>query len=640
MFLKIINKGLSFVLLFFYCQYFYGQREMDEIYYNDSSLYDVKYYHINIEASADTIFINGFTEIGAVAIRKTLSSFFIQIHDSLKIDSVLIENYKLNFLHKNNWLKVYLPPDKNINVGNFFKTKIFYKGNVTSSNYMNFSNITAYNDYNIFYTLSEPFSSLDFYACKQYLTDKADSAIITVTTPTGQIAVSNGLLCEKKYNPNNNKVTWIWKTHYPIAYYLISITISNYKEYTYKFFDYQVKDSVLYQNFIYNDESYFAENKDQIDDVVKVISYFEQILNYPYPFYKEKYGQVNVPISGGMENQTITTLSDFSFALVTHELAHSWFGNLVTCSNWQDIWINEGFATYLNYLAVEHFYPENKEYWLETTINQILKERDESIYVPEKNKYFEPRIFNYRTTYLKGAMLIHMIRNKIGNDNLFFGVLSDFLKKYAYRNAGTNEFISLLEEKTNTDWHAFFNQWYYGSGYPIISAEAKIKLNNINLSVKLTSSFEGNRFSNISLPLRIEFDNNYDTTINLILNDTLQEYTLFFNNKVKNIIGNYNKTLLAQIDIKMTEEQIEDTSECIVYPNPSKDCFWIGFPKGNNNNKEVFVYDTLGKSISKYKTNKQFYHICLPPTLQGIFYLEINDGIKKYKSTLIKIDNR
>ncbi len=336
-------KTILFLILLLLHQVIKSQIEKEPEFYEDSSSYDVTFYWLNLNLSDNSKYISGNTSIVAKATNTNLSRFYIELSDTLSVDSIMINNINQSFYHKNGWIKTVL--NNAIDKDKYFTAKIFYHGQGTSSNPLGGFNIDSVQPSTVLSVLAEPFSSSVVFPCKQYLTDKADSVFVYITVPNGQVVASNGLLKRKVVEPGN-KITYQWESRYPIAYYLIAFGISDYKEYSYKFYDENYGDSIFFQNFVYSSPTFLNSVKSEIDMTVDVIKYYEQVTNVAFPFRKEKYGHVTAPIGGGMENQTMTMLSSFNTDLVSHELAHSWFGDLVTCSSWQDIWINEGFATY------------------------------------------------------------------------------------------------------------------------------------------------------------------------------------------------------------------------------------------------------------------------------------------------------
>ena len=158
-----------------------------------------------------------------------------------------------------------------------------------------------------------------------------------------------------------------------------------------------------------------------------MITSFSRLL-MDYPFSEEKYGHAMAPMGGGMEHQTMTTLQDFGFFLVAHELAHQWFGDHITCGNWQDIWINEGFASYMEYVAAQELLgQEAADGWMTNAMSVAKSRTRGSVFVPEEGVEDEYRLFDYALSYKKGAILLHMIRYELDDDDLFFGALRQYL---------------------------------------------------------------------------------------------------------------------------------------------------------------------------------------------------------------------
>ena len=254
-------RKLRFILFLFLIisTKLYSQTLNDSVYsyYTDSSAYDAKYYSIELNAGTNNLYISGHTTILAQNTNKPLTKFFIQLNSSLTVDSVTIDGQKCAFTHYQHWIKA--NPTLSISPNKLFRVTVYYKG--YSATYSDFGglSISSYNSKKILYTLSEPYSSLDFFACKQLLTDKADSVQITLNVPKGFVGIANGTLIKKSDKPDNY-TSYTWKTSYPIAYYLIAIAISDYKEYSYRFANTK-GDSILFRNYYYNTPDFIKENK-------------------------------------------------------------------------------------------------------------------------------------------------------------------------------------------------------------------------------------------------------------------------------------------------------------------------------------------------------------------------------------------
>ena len=185
-----------------------------------------------------------------------------------------------------------------------------------------------------------------------------------------------------------------------------------------------------------------------------------------YPYSKEKYGHAEFGWGGGMEHTTMTFMGGWNRGLIAHELAHQWFGNKVTCGSWEDIWLNEGFATYLAALVIENFDGETSfKAWRSSSINYITSQSSGSTFVTDTTSV--NRIFDGRLSYNKGAMILHMLRYKLGDDPFFQGIknyLAD--PKIAYGYARTIDLQRHLEAVSSIDLTEFLNDWFLGEGYP------------------------------------------------------------------------------------------------------------------------------------------------------------------------------
>jgi len=509
--------------------------------------YDVKFYHIDIEVSNLSTYIKGSAIILVEIIHTSpLTQLVLDAGNYLYIDSVTVNKENSEFIHSGQKLTIKLK--KNYNQGEMASIIVHYnaRGN-TEERVAGIYNAqsTAWGE-PVTWTLSEPLASRNWFPCKQVLTDKADSVYVYITTEAHLKAGSNGLLkAERKIA--DNKIRYEWKSIYPVAYYLISFAVGEYRDYSFYAPINNSNDSILIQNFIYDDNAFLTQNKSRIDATSEMMQLFTELFGQ-YPFKDEKYGHCIVPSGGGMEHQTMTTLENFSFTLVSHELAHQWFGNYVTCATWQDIWINEGFASYAEYIAYQYLESQAQaDRWMNDAHNYSKFQSGGSIYVPLEEARSVERIFDYRLSYKKAAAIIHMIRYIINDDSLFFKTLRNFITVYGNDNATGENFRELLNINTGIDFTDFFDQWYYGEGHPVFNIRWEHQNDTLQIQSLQTGSSSTSLF-NIPLTFKIEGEK-IDTTIIVSHDNPYHEWKIFIPGKVTNINADPEHYILAEINI-------------------------------------------------------------------------------------------
>ncbi|MEO6490810.1 MAG: M1 family aminopeptidase, partial [Ferruginibacter sp.] len=396
-------------------------------------------------------------------------------------------------------------------------------------------------------TLSESYQAREWFPVKQILRDKIDSADIWIKTSAFNKVGSNGRLVAVVDSPNSKK-QYQWKSKHPMNYYMPSFAVGNYLQYV----NYakplaMAPDSILVLHYLADDDTYFLSVKTNIDKTPAFIEKFSELFGL-YPFADEKYGHSQANIGGGMEHQTMTTTSSFGSTLIAHELGHQWFGDNVTCATWNDIWLNEGFASYSEYLAIEKlpalFPTTNPASYMQGVHNNVLSQPGGSVYVPNASIFDENRIFSGRLSYNKGSAIIHNLRFEIQDDNLFFQTLKNYQQQFKDSVATVEDFKLVAETTSGKDFSDFFNQWYYGEGFPTFNVtyikqgiDSIILVLNQTTSSAVTPFFKGLYEFTITSPLG-------DTTVKAYMTTNNQLFKFHFNNTANGIIVDPNNWVL------------------------------------------------------------------------------------------------
>lgn len=298
------------------------------------------------------------------------------------------------------------------------------------------------------------------------------SSELIATVPAGMFALSNGSLVERSEDADGRTETFHWSQEFPHPSYLITLAVGDFAELRHEV------DGVQLQYYVERGRE--AEAERALARTPAMMRFFVERLQYPYPY--PKYAQVFVAdfIFGGMENTSATTLTDTVLhderaaldfdadGLVAHELAHQWFGDLLTCRAWGDAWLNEGFATYWEALFTEHHKGLDEfrhEMW-QNAKNYFDEDADHYRRPIVQHTYNEPIDIFDRHLYEKGSLVLHMLRGLLGDEG-FFKAMRRYVKDNAGRNVTTADLRDAVEAATgkNLDW--FFDQWVHKGGHPV-----------------------------------------------------------------------------------------------------------------------------------------------------------------------------
>ncbi|MEA3446554.1 MAG: M1 family aminopeptidase [Bacteroidota bacterium] len=555
--------------------------------------FDIFYHRLEWEIDPNQYYIKGMVATHFLA-TSNLDSILFDLHTQLQVDSVLYHDLQINFSHSDNILSIEL--DQSIPPGNLDSISVYYQGQPLSSGFGAFMQFThGQPEVPIISTLSEPYGAKDWWPCKQSLDDKIDSVDIIVTSPEAYRTASIGMLQSELVTGQNR--TMHWKHRYPVAAYLIAIAVTNYVDYS----DYAPLpngDSLQILNYVFPEELAYAQA--HTPQTVGMIELYSDLF-IPYPFINERYGHAMFVGGGGMEHQTMSFMVNFGYELTAHELAHQWFGDYITCKSWHDIWLNEGFATYLAALTYEFL--GSGQYWqpwkLEV-IENITSQPDGAVYCDDTTSV--NRIFSSRLSYRKGAMLLHMLRWELG-DSLFFAGIKNYLNNpaLAFGFAESDDLKEALEVTADTSLQEFFADWLYGEGYPVYTINYIQNLNNLQITINQATSHASVGFFEMHIPI-LAVGANTDSLLVMHNTSNNQQFIFQIDFDIEELIFDPELWIVTKdpiINIGIEEESIREGIK--IFPNPAQDK--LVFQSGKAIITRVNIFDLSGHKIQSQKGN-------------------------------------
>ncbi len=376
----------------------------------------------------------------------------------ITVTNVYLDGDSVFFYHGNDLLRI--PLVGSVELGQLISVRIISESGPATNHDDQGFNWDYENSKRAIWTNSQPYDARDWWPSVDYPRDKADSVDIKITVDDYMTVASNGRLVSSVDNGDGSK-TWHWHVGHPIATYLVSLSIYEFYEWGDIYVDAN-NDTLPIQFYTYShpdnpSPSYMTTNYRLLPDMITL--YAEQF--GPYPFMDEKYGHAEWGESYGMEHQTLTSMGDPTERRVAHELAHMWYGDMITCYSYHHIWLNEGFARYAEALWWEkHYGPAGYREKMAT----FEYYGTGTIYVEDPQT---ESIFGLSLSYNKPAWVLHMLRHMVG-DETFFEILQTYAAdpEFKYKTATTEQFQMVCEEVSGLTLDNFFQQWIYGPGFP------------------------------------------------------------------------------------------------------------------------------------------------------------------------------
>jgi aminopeptidase N len=532
--------------------------------------------------------------------------------------------------------------DRSYNPGEELQIKIIYHHKTTGT-----SGFYAING--MVFTDCEPEGARYWFPCWDKPSDKA-TFDLTVKTPAVAKLGSNGILADSVIN--GDTCTWHWVSNHNVATYLMVISANlNYKldiVYWHKLSN--PNDSIPLR-FYYFDGEFPGPMEEILPDMT---TYYSE--NFcEHPFDKNGFASISEGFNwGGMENQTLTSICPNCWysSLLAHEYAHQWFGDMITCGTWADIFLNEGFATW------------TEAFWLENT-NGYAAYKDDidgyasyymgnnpgwAISVPEwaTNTPSVNTLFNYAITYCKGASVLHILRNTIG-DSAYFATLKSYANdtNLRFRSAVIPDFIAHVNAATGEDYNWFFDEWIYQPNHPLYASIydfTDLGKGQWRVDLTVTQTQTNTVFFKMPIDLQIHFEDNTDTLIRVMNNENYQSFQWTFNKQPDALFIDPDNNIVLKESVVLLGMQEKNAANGLRlfpnYPNPAKNTTRIAYKIESSCDIQLDIYNVMGSLVKSC-----FEHSMTAGTHQmdidcsgmtpGIYFYRIKAGESELTSKLV-----
>ncbi|MDO8998010.1 MAG: M1 family aminopeptidase [Sediminibacterium sp.] len=512
---------------------------------------DIKHYSFKLSLFDSTDEIVGEAQITIQLKREGIQSFRLDLASQteerkgkgMKVKAILLGNQSLRFSHDKDELVIQLPAAST--AGTEISIHILYQG-------VPFDGLrigaTKFGDRS-FFNENWPNRTRHWLPTIDHPYDKATSEFI-VTAPAKYKVVSNGLLLEESYLGNNLKLTH-WKQSVPVSSWLFVLGVA---EFAVQYVD-QFKGKSI-ETWVYskNREAGFYDFK---EPTKKVLEFYSK---YVGPFAYEKLANIQTPsVNGGMETSSAIFYGEDlvngkrderTRNIVIHEIAHQWFGNAVTETTWDDAWLSEGFATYFTLLFIENEYGKAE---FDKGIQKAKKAVfDMSVKMPQfsivSDRTAEKEVVTTGLTYQKGAWVLHMLRNLVGDASFQKGI-QVYYAKYFNANTTTDQFREEMEKASGKDLKQFFKQWLYQPINPTINANWDFDSKQKKLVIDLSQTQVGDII--FDLPIEIACytkGSDIPQFLKVQLNMREQKFTFPYSGVPEKIVVDPNNRLLSSIN--------------------------------------------------------------------------------------------
>jgi aminopeptidase N len=474
----------------------------------------------------------------------------------------------------------------------------------------------------VLWTLSQPYGARNWWPCQQALGYKLDSLTLVVRVPKPYKAVSNGLLLSTRCI--DTLCTYTWHTRYPIAPYLVAVSVAEYVTHTLDLTP-QAGVPLLSRNHLYPADSarFAVDINNRLPGILQV---FTQAFG-TYPFAEEGCNHAQFTFRGGMEHQTCSFMFNFGFDLTAHELAHQWFGDLVTCGSWSELWLNEGFATWAELYAVELLEPERLVAKRQGDIRRAMANRTGTVL--EQDTLNVRHLFNSALRYDKPGIILHQLRHWLG-DTCFFNALKAYLgdryHRFGFsRTRGLQHYLQLYCSKALDD---YFQVWLAGPGYPkLVARWQQQRDGNISILLEQLPPQPGLPCLRVPFELRLEgtrLDGQPCDTL-IRIEDSCQGLPWFGKTNWKVDRVELDPFIHWMIDKEVMPQAAVSTFAVLVAPNPAKTELAITWAGSGQSAESIELIDAVGRTVQSIRPDPQENRILVPiqELGRGLYWIRV-----------------
>jgi aminopeptidase N len=428
---------------------------------------DLLFYHLDVRVDPEKKFLSGKNTIRFKMLRDD-SRIQLDLSDALHIDKILYGATQLKYSREAGAVFIDFP--QTLKAGRVYSIDFYYSGNPVEVG--RFGGITFKKDpagRDWINTSCEDEGASVWWPNKDQWRDEVESMQISVSVPNGLMDVSNGKFMGKT-DLGDGYTRWDWLVQYPINNYNVSLNIGKYEHFSDRLGGLALDFYTLPENL--------EKARKQFSQARGMLEAFQHYFG-EYPFKKDGYKLIEAPYSG-MEHQSAVTYGNrfangylerdwtgvgisprFDFIII-HESGHEWFGNAVTAADRSDMWIHEGWTTYLECLYVEYMY--GHEDYLKYTNAYKAKVRNQQPVIAERGVNATPP----QDQYFKGALFLHTLRSIVNDDKLWFALLRDFYQRFKYQNIMTEDIVAYFNRKTGRNLTPVFNQYLRRTAIPAL----------------------------------------------------------------------------------------------------------------------------------------------------------------------------